>query len=56
MSKIHRIGLSAVLLGLRQDVIDGRAPVVVPTGDAALARASIAVLPFRLLGAQPDTE
>ncbi len=48
--------LTTALLALRQDLAAGKAPMATGSPDASLARASIAVLPFRNLGSEPDTE
>jgi TolB-like protein/Tfp pilus assembly protein PilF len=48
--------LTAALLVLRQDLAEGKTPMVVSASDTSLRRASIAVLPFRNVGSQPDNE
>lgn len=48
--------LSTALLILRQDLSTGRAAMVVGTTERAAPRLSIAVLPFRNVGSQPDNE
>jgi TolB-like protein/Tfp pilus assembly protein PilF len=48
--------LGTALLTLRQDLAMGKAPMAGVTPDTSLARASIAVLPFRNLGLEPDSE
>ncbi len=48
--------LATALRVLRRDLAAGKAPMLVSAPDTALARASIAVLPFRNLGSEPDGE
>jgi serine/threonine-protein kinase len=48
--------LTTALIALRQDMAAGKAPMVVGAPERAQRRLSIAVLPFRNLGAQPDNE
>jgi len=48
--------LKTALLVLRQDLAAGKAPMVVSAPEPSPRRLSIAVLPFRNLGAQPDNE
>lgn len=48
--------LTTALCVLRADLAAGRAPMIVRSPEAPLARASIAVLPFRSLGSEPDNE
>ena len=48
--------LSTALVALRSDVVAGRAAMSSGTAEVSLHRASIAVLPFRNLGAEPDHE
>lgn len=48
--------LTTALVTLRQDLAAGKAQLVTGMADAALSRASIAVLPFRNLGTEPDSE
>jgi len=48
--------LMTALIALRQDMAAGKATMVAGAPERAQRRLSIAVLPFRNLGAQPDTE
>jgi len=48
--------LMTALLTLRQDLAAGKAPMVVGAPDRSARRLSIAVLPFRSVGSEPDSE
>jgi TolB-like protein/Tfp pilus assembly protein PilF len=48
--------LATALIVLRQELAAGKAPMAGIAPDASLARASIAVLPFRNLGSEPSGE